>query len=516
MTDVTERVYHHKDIYPNHNLDQAIICAGLNSIYKDLDNEYSNYNSNNYDCDCSIVGMGSAFEVIGAGNADRLQCNAVHYEALSEDHVLMYVPTGQHGVIVVRRDAFHIWNLFHQPRDWADIKNQLTDFECAVVKRMVTVGLLQPEGQEVKLTPLTKLEILTVWLHVTNQCNLRCDYCYIDKSPERMSEEVGIKAVDSAFRSAVQNGFKTVRLKFAGGEASLNPAMIFDLDTYAQFKARSLRLQYQGIILSNGVRISERLIEECKSRGLQWMISLDGLGEAHDRQRKLISGRSTAALVTQTIETMLSLGVRPSVRVTLTGRNSAYLAETVRFILERNLPFNIGFVRENMNVTDLADMRLLDHNMMKAMDEVFSVVESNIPKYSLLGGMLADQSNFLSPREHTCGMGLAYMVVDHHGHITKCQMEMDTSVTHIDAENPLKILREDTNGLVNVSVEEKEGCRACEWRYGCSGGCPKLTYQATGRNDVKSPYCNIYKDIYPKLMRLEGLRILKYYSPCDE
>ncbi len=60
------------------------------------------------------------------------------------------------------------------------------------------------------------------------------------------------------------------------------------------------------------------------------------------------------------------------------------------------------------------------------------------------------------------------------------------------------------------AVEEKAGCRDCTWRYWRSGGCAVATFRATGRYDVKSPNCNIYKAIYPQALRLEGLRMLKY------
>jgi uncharacterized protein len=61
-------------------------------------------------------------------------------------------------------------------------------------------------------------------------------------------------------------------------------------------------------------------------------------------------------------------------------------------------------------------------------------------------------------------------------------------------------------------VDEKEGCRDCTWRYWCSGGCPVATFRATGRYDIKSPNCAIYKAIYPEALRLEGLRLLKYVA----
>jgi hypothetical protein len=39
---------------------------------------------------------------------------------------------------------------------------------------------------------------------------------------------------------------------------------------------------------------------------------------------------------------------------------------------------------------------------------------------------------------------------------------------------------------------------------------PVATFRATGRYDIKSPNCRIYKAIHPEALRLEGLRLLKY------
>jgi uncharacterized protein len=89
-------------------------------------------------------------------------------------------------------------------------------------------------------------------------------------------------------------------------------------------------------------------------------------------------------------------------------------------------------------------------------------------------------------------------------------MEITATVTDIWSNDPLTDLRLDKGGLQNPSVDEKEGCRDCEWKYWCAGGCPALTYRATGRFDVKSPNCNIYKALFPEVLRLEEMRIRKY------
>jgi uncharacterized protein len=75
------------------------------------------------------------------------------------------------------------------------------------------------------------------------------------------------------------------------------------------------------------------------------------------------------------------------------------------------------------------------------------------------------------------------------------------------------LIRNDSTGVRNLPVEEKEGCQSCLWRYWCTGGCPTLTYQVTGRYDVKSPNCNIYQALFPAALHLEAQRLLTYEAP---
>ncbi len=76
--------------------------------------------------------------------------------------------------------------------------------------------------------------VLTAWLHVTNACNLRCPYCYVHKSAEGMDETVGRAAVQAVINSAVAHGFPAVKLKYAGGEASLNHRLMISLHGQAR------------------------------------------------------------------------------------------------------------------------------------------------------------------------------------------------------------------------------------------------------------------------------------------
>jgi uncharacterized protein len=181
----------------------------------------------------------------------------------------------------------------------------------------------------------------------------------------------------------------------------------------------------------------------------------------------------------------------------------------VSYVLKRKLPFTLNFYRENDCSSSFNDLTYNDDRIIEAMRKTFDVIAQDLPPYSLLGSLI-DLTRLNTPHERTCGVGDSYMVIDQRGGISKCHMEMERRITDISAPDPLKLIREDQIGLRNPSVEEKEGCRDCTWRYMCTGGCPALTFRVTGRYDVKSPNCRIYQALFPEALRLEALRLLKY------
>jgi uncharacterized protein len=143
-----------------------------------------------------------------------------------------------------------------------------------------------------------------------------------------------------------------------------------------------------------------------------------------------------------------------------------------------------------------------EQEMISGMRVAFGVIERHLPKHSLLASLIDKAS--LSHHQHTCGVGQNYLVIDQHGGIAKCQAAIQQTVTTIAVEDPLQHIREDRKGIQGLAVDEKEGCRACDWRYWCTGGCPLLTYRFTNRYDIKSPNCHIYKALFPEALRMES------------
>lgn len=437
---------------------------------------------------------------IDQGNGLWERSPALYESPLPGRNMLLFNPLASAGVAVLNRPAMTVLQSYGAARE---LRDNLT-------LQLAMLGLLQPQPAT-RAAPRPQPDTLTAWLHVTNACNLSCTYCYIKKNNERMDETTGRAAVEAVFRSALHHGFKAVKLKYAGGEATLNFKLIQTLHRHACALAASSGLALSEVILSNGVALGHQQLDFMRDNGISLMISLDGLGSAHDVQRMFASGRGSFKLVAGGVERAIARGVRPHLSITVSGLSVAGITGPVAFALDQDLPFNLNFYRDNDYTSDREALQAEDGRLIAAMRAAFELIEARLPRRSLVNA-LVDRASFGGSHTHTCGAGHSYMVIDHRGRLARCQMEIEKTVANIYAADPLLSLQSVTHGFQNLAVEEKEGCRSCEWRYWCTGGCPLLTHRVTGRSDVKSPYCNVYRALYPELLRLEGLRLLKCYG----
>lgn len=431
--------------------------------------------------------------------------------SVDSNHRAVFNPLSSRGLRVANRTAYSIVESFAQPKTHAQASDDGAslplDFHNAF-ERLVAGDIIHTTDWA-PVPAIDDSQLLTAWLHVTNDCNLRCPYCYVSKTNEGMSEEVGLASIDAVVNSAVKHGYPALKLKYAGGEASLRWRLLTRLHDYAQQLATRSGLRLEGVLLNNGVAVSNRLIEAIKERNIRVMISLDGVGDWHDAQRPLINGRGSFRLVEQGIDRLIKADHHPHLSITITDHNVAGLAEVVRFALERDLTFSFNLFRDNGCIANPQTLETKDQVLIDSLLKAFAMIEELMPPWSVLGTIL-DRGQLLQPRLRSCGVGQDYIVIDHRGQIARCHMALSKATGSVFKSDPLLTIRQNTMGVLNLSVDERQECSGCEWRYWCSGGCPVATNHATGRFDVKSPYCSVYKAIYPAALRLEGLRILQY------
>ncbi|MCV6637078.1 radical SAM protein [Candidatus Albibeggiatoa sp. nov. NOAA] len=410
---------------------------------------------------------------------------------LNKQFSMLFNPNSPINPTIINKSAWHRYQDFAQK---TQPLTQKIDYQFA------QQNLIIPESAT-HTTKQQRTEIFTVWLHVTNVCNLDCSYCYVNKTTEQMDEIIGKNAINQIIQTAQQKSFKTIKIKFAGGEPLLNFKLIQTLHNYAQKQLENTNIKLQSVILTNGTLISEKISSWIKQNNIKLMLSIDGLFDAHDKQRPAKNGKSNFAQIIHNLDNcLLPLDIKPDISITVTQKNAANLAETVIWVLERKLPFSLNFYRQNLQTKSHQELKLEEDIIIQGMLAAYKAIEQNLPDYPLSNGLL----DRLQPFAHTqtCGVDESYLVIDHHGRHRQCHTQLEqTTFGNIPIQTTPKIQ--------NLPVDEKQGCKDCEYRYFCTGGCPIETYNATGRWDVKSPHCNIYKTLFPELLRLEGLRLLK-------
>lgn len=352
---------------------------------------------------------------------------------------------------------------------------------------------------------MPKLEKVGAWLHITDKCNLDCTYCYFPHEPLTMSIEVGKASIDTLFRMAKKYNSSFVHIKYVGGEPLLEFDKLVTLAMYAKDLSKRTGIELNALVITNGTLLDAAKLEIIKSLNLELVISLDGLGSFNKARRK-VERKSSTTEVVKGINLALEHEISPHISIVVGTSNIKGLPIFVKWLLEKKLKFNFTLVRKNDCSVEVVAFE--EEVIIKGLLETFEVIKNNLPEYSLVGS-ISDKMNVLFAHNKTCGAGHNYLVFNTYGEISKCQMQMDKTVSSYKSENPIQDIQEDKKFVRSFDVDDIEECKTCEIRYFCTGGCPMETYNKTGHYNVKSPNCNIYKTIYPELLKLEALRLLR-------
>jgi uncharacterized protein len=413
---------------------------------------------------------------------------------------------GPVGVAALNREAAGVLDAFEHPIRPRQAVRALPDLPPEEIGRaigeLVRAGLLRPAGGA-SPAPMPQTT-LSAWLHLTEDCNLSCPYCYADRGSRSMSDRVGQRAVDRLLQLAAEGGYARLKLKYAGGEPTLRFPLIRALHERAAGGAARAGLVLEEVILTNGVGLTGEMLAYAAEAGMRLMVSLDGGREAHDRLRAMPDGRSTYAAVVDSVERAIEHGLRPNISITLTALNLDGFGGAAAFALARDLPFNLNFYRPCVaGPGGMLPASLVPdpERLVARVLEVLALVARR-PGYPWpLGGIL-DRVQIGVPHPYPCSAGRDYLAVDTQGRVAACQMLLANPWSDLRAADPLAAVRAKGEALFQRGLEGTE-CQDCPWRTACAGGCPLL--RDTPLHDA---YCRVYRALLPQLIRLETKRLI--------
>ncbi len=144
-------------------------------------------------------------------------------------------------------------------------------------------------------------EIKALCLHICNDCNLRCKYCFADEgtyhTQERayMSEEVGKKAID--FLIAHSGKRNNLEVDFFGGEPLMNLDVVKAIVEYARSREKESGKSFNFTMTTNCVLLNDKNIEWLNKEMYNVVLSIDGRHDVHRAVRKAVNGKDCYDLI---------------------------------------------------------------------------------------------------------------------------------------------------------------------------------------------------------------------------
>lgn len=276
----------------------------------------------------------------------------------------------------------------------------------------------------------------TLILHISNDCNLNCRYCFAGHGSYRsskgmMTEETVCKAID-----CIYNKYSYIHeIKLFGGEPALNLSAIETAGKHVMSlynKGKIIKLPKFKII-TNGTIVNERFIELIKKYKISVVFSIDGPSEIHDAARIDRNGIGTFELVKNNFKKIRNAtnDSQPySIDVTFSHFHEQYgysVNDTVKYLSEtfgvRPNKINISLV----SATNDDEYCLMDKNHFEnsAVNAISNMSDGNSCVHMKLNAILKSLKKHSCAPENYCMAGGKWLAVSYTGAVYPCLMFMD-------------------------------------------------------------------------------------------
>ena len=170
-----------------------------------------------------------------------------------------------------------------------------------------------------------------IMLIITENCNLRCRYCYEqNKNSRSMSFVTAKRILDKCYSD--MDGYESMVIELHGGEPFLEFQLIKQIDGYVMEQYGHIPVLFRAI--TNGTMVHGEIKQWLFERRDRYeiMLSIDGKQQQHDENRKTAGGKGSFELID--IDFFKNTWKHCPVSMTVNERTLPFLAEGTIFLQE--------------------------------------------------------------------------------------------------------------------------------------------------------------------------------------
>lgn len=346
------------------------------------------------------------------------------------------------------------------------------------------------------------MEVNTLYLGVTNDCNLKCVYCMRPKVAAYMSEETAVKAVQWFVNQLPED--QVPNITFWGGEPCLNPKAIVAAINEIE---RLIPGKSTFTISTNGYVLPDEIFDEIAFKSKRWavQVSLDGTQGSHDKSRKSVDGDSSFEKALATFKKVQGL-CNVGIRATIAPWNIESLFEDLQYLRLLTPDFNVRPMFQAEWKDEHYD-KLREQLFKYAIYEIARVKNGSEPSKMAAYPFSSCGIQFSG----MCGAGREMIYVDTEGVIWPCADHQDIGKHRLGHIDDPELDLASKRLFEALSVENFIGCKQCT-ALSCTC-CHALNLHET-KCELLPPegYCRamrIFGEFYALLQT--GLQELGYY-----
>jgi uncharacterized protein len=274
-----------------------------------------------------------------------------------------------------------------------------------------------------------------------------------------------------------------------------------------------------------------------KEHNMNFLMSIDGVKEAHDMHRKLPNGKGSWEIIDNKLDMILTYFPNWNARISLSDDIVKYLYKSFEYFESRGLHNNFyspvyendwndeakeEFMKQSKLIIDRqiraarTGRKITNKFVDDTVEYILQLKRMNIDIEALAYTDIYNDK-LVSQWKVPCGAGSTYLGISVDGQLYMCHRMNKHNIT-IPYEERVGHLgdvwkgitnTEMYNKIINWDVDKLEGCKKCKFRYECKGGCYASNYDSAGAIDnVHKLHC-WFKNAYYELA-------LYYISQCKE
>ncbi|MEI6144217.1 MAG: radical SAM protein [Candidatus Berkelbacteria bacterium] len=238
---------------------------------------------------------------------------------------------------------------------WQDPGLLLEMLDENSINQLKTEGYFVEKDEDQQLLEKARKEASDVYIHtmyliLSEGCNLACRYCFFEEEMPQPSETslmsvATVKRALDMFAKWAAKDFKSTILLYGGNPLLNMLALKFSIEYTAELVAAgSLHPDTEVAIVSNGTLVDDDFVSFIKQhQGLATVsVSLDGPRDIHDRWRVDFADQGSFDQAIGGYRLLHNAGLRPGISCTLPPNNLAAIDEITAWIVEMK-PGGVSF-----------------------------------------------------------------------------------------------------------------------------------------------------------------------------